>query len=84
MCMHDKQTEFLSDSDLVALSEDDEVSDTVNRQQAGLILSSLPYLLHNIISLHNIPSVSHNENVILTQSFQQADLEPGPSAESLP
>lgn len=31
MCTHDKQTEFLSDSDLVALSEDDEVSDTVNR-----------------------------------------------------
>lgn len=31
MCMHDKQTEFLSDSDLVALSKDDEVSDTVNR-----------------------------------------------------
>lgn len=36
MCTYDKQTEFLSDSDLVALSEDDEVSDTVNRQHGWI------------------------------------------------
>ncbi len=44
---------------------------------AGFILSSMPYLHKNIISLHNIPSVSHNGNYILTQSFPQADLKPG-------
>lgn len=32
----DKRREFLSDSDLVALSEDDEVSDTVNRQHGWI------------------------------------------------
>lgn len=55
MCTHDKQTEFLSDSDLVALSEDDEVSDTVNRQHGWIdpVQLALSAPQHNKLTKHS-------------------------------